>query len=219
VTDAERVYSLYVQANPVPDPGLLPLTQDEAELLLIEGSRDMDTQEKVEVRRAPRLPRRRVAVVAFVAVLVVVGAVFGIVAFVSDGGEDAVAAADARPLITFDGESCTYNGPSVIEQGSVDFTFVNTSNERAVLVGWRFIDESSLAAELEKLPVGGDIAASEPMPAGGIGSVNVGTEAGESATAPTGLVADTHALDCATLTPAGVAEHVWRAATIEVVAP
>ena len=62
--DAERIYALYVQANPVPNPDLLPLTRDDAVLLSIEGSEDMQTQEPIKEQPAVRNTSRNVLVAA-----------------------------------------------------------------------------------------------------------------------------------------------------------
>jgi hypothetical protein len=108
VSDTERIYSLYVQANPIPDPGLLPLKQDEAELLFIERSRAMDTQERIETRDTGSPRRWSVVAIAFAVVLVVVGAVAVSVLLVGDGGSEAEVAA-ASELATVEAATAAYN--------------------------------------------------------------------------------------------------------------
>lgn len=76
MSDAERIYSLYVQANPVPDADLLPLALDEAELLITERSRDMATQQLTEAQGVRQRAPWRAAAIAFAAVIVF-GAIVG----------------------------------------------------------------------------------------------------------------------------------------------
>jgi hypothetical protein len=108
VSDTERIYSLYVQANPIPDPGLLPLTQDEAELLFIERSRAMDTQERIETRDTGHRRRWSVAAIAFAVIIVVVGAVAAIALLVGDGGSEAEVAGTSE-LATVEAVTAAYN--------------------------------------------------------------------------------------------------------------
>lgn len=214
--DAERIYALYVQANPVPDPDLLDMTRDEAVLLPIEGSEDMITQEPIESQPVIR-PRRRNALVAagaFAAILVV-----GLVTVLSVNGDGSgpVAAADARPEVVFDGATCTYDGPTQIEPGNVEFTTINSTDEHFTLVGWRMQGEA-LEAELLKIPVGtGMNVWGAPLPAGEM-SWNWNTDPGSTRTGVATLVAGSYLVDCATNTD-GSADHVWRAARIDAVAP
>jgi hypothetical protein len=218
VNNSERVYALYVQANPVPDPDLLPLTPAEAELLIIERSPVMDTQDRIHVQPAPPVPRRRRLVFGLAAVLVVGAAAAAIVLFVGGGGDKPVAAADAAPHIVFDGTSCRYDGPTLIETGTVEVTLVNTSTEEIQAAGF-FMLESRLAAELERTPLGTDMALNpdDPMPAG-TPSV-VAASAGSEVVGLWPMPAGTYIIDCVTST-GGPTNHVWRAATlVEAVAP
>ena len=102
MSDTERAYSLYVQANPVPDPGRLPETPHEAELLMIERSRTMDTQQRPASRETKRPPRWRTAVIAFAAIIVVVGATIGIATLITNDN-DTAATPDTVQTLTFDG--------------------------------------------------------------------------------------------------------------------
>lgn len=130
MSDTERVYSLYVQANPVPDPNLLPASPEEAELLITERSRDMATQQLTETRRSRQPAQWRIAAYAFATVVLfatVIGAAFLItggrtdVAQVDELGvateivDDLVAAVDAGDVDTYVGmytEDGTYTDPS-----------------------------------------------------------------------------------------------------------
>ncbi|NNC91196.1 MAG: hypothetical protein HKN80_01755, partial [Acidimicrobiia bacterium] len=149
----------------------------------------------------------------------VIGAVA--IALLITGGDDGpVAAADAAPRITFDGTSCRYNGPTLIEQGTMEVTAVNTTTQ-PVDVGGFLMLESRLAAELERTPLGTDMALTptDPMPTGDFYLITA--PAGSEGVGLWPITAGTHIIDCVTYPSAGGApEHVWRAAsTIEVVAP
>ena len=103
MSDTERVFALYAQVNPVPEPALLPQTWDEAQLPNLEGSTVMKTIEKTEVRSPERVRRWKPAAVfatAFVVILAIAGGIF---LLSGDGDSEPVAAADARPAITCDG--------------------------------------------------------------------------------------------------------------------
>jgi hypothetical protein len=128
-----------------------------------------------------------------------------------------VAAADAAPRVVFDGASCRYAGPTLIETGVVDFTFVNTSSERFDLAGWR-MPEYGLTAELERFPFGTDMAEVDQLPDGNL-AFNIMIEAGSESAGPRSLADGPHLIDCLTF-DGGEHNHVWRAATVvEVVAP
>lgn len=222
MNDTELIYSLYVQANPVPDPDALPLTPSEAELLTHERSTPMDTRERIEVRPTPPARPRLRPAFGLAAVLVVAVAAAAIVLFV--GGEDdgPVAAADAAPRVVFDGNSCRYDGPTLIEQGNATLTLANTSAEPMNVSGF-LMPESELAGEFAGLPLGTDMAlrTDSPMPAGRM-ALSVDAEPGSEGVGPATFLPGTYLLDClyyesaSQLAPA----HVWRAqTTIEVVAP
>ena len=104
--DAEFIYSLYVQANPVPDPDQLALTRDEAVLLTDERSPDMITEERVDSSQ-PTPPKRKRLAAALGAAAVLIVAI-GAVAILASRGSDPVAAGDAKPIMTFDGSSCSF---------------------------------------------------------------------------------------------------------------
>lgn len=213
--DNELVYALYVQANPVPDPDLLSLTRAEAQLLTIERSPDMDTQQRIEVRPTQPARRRRAFALVFGASLVAIGAAVAIVLLVTGGGDEPVAAADASPRITFDGTTCRYDGPTLIEEGTVAFTVVNTSTPTIQFVGWN-MPPSGLDAELERTPLGTDMALTPTSPTpDGTMSFLIGGPPGEEGTGTSFLLPGSHVVDCVTDTM----DHVWRAGTLlEVVA-
>jgi len=211
VKDAEQIYALYVQANPVPDPDLLPPTMDEAVLLSIEGSQAMQTQEPTKEQPAVRTTGRNilVAVGAF-AVVIVVGLIAALLINNSDSGP--VAAADAAPVVVFDGSTCTYDGPTQIEEGMVEFSIINTGDVDFGLGGW-LMSGAALEAELQNLPVGSDMDADlEQMPDGDL-VFGWYTLPGVSKLRAWPMSAGTHLIDCTT------EDHLWRPAQVEIVSP
>jgi hypothetical protein len=213
VKDAEFIYSLYVQANPVPDPDLLPLDGDEAVLLISKRSPDMITEERVESPK-PTPPRRKRLAAALGAAAVLIAAIAA-VAILVNGGSVPVAAADANPVVVFDGTSCSYEGPTRIEEGSVEFTMTNSGTESFGFVSWRMaVDPQALEYELERTPIGTDMdARGEPMPVG-VPGFSWYTDTGATSSAVSMLIPGTYLFDCTIGNPP---EHVWRVAQVEVV--
>jgi hypothetical protein len=214
VKDAERIYALYVQANPVPDADLLSLTRDEAALLTIEGSQDMLTQEPVSTHTAsPPTKRRAFAAAGAIAAVVAIGLVAALL--LNSDDSQPVAAADATPEMTFDGTTCSYEGPALIEEGLVDFSLTNTAAEAVAIAGW-LVEGSALEAQLQRAPIGTDWdTTGEPTVEGTLDFVGW-VEPGESRTTGALLTLGTYLVDCVTGNPT---DHVWRAAQFEVVAP
>ena len=216
--DAEFIYSLYVQANPVPDLDLLPLTRDEAALLTTQRSLDMITQEEAQSVQ-PTPPKRSRLAAALGAAAVLVIAVAAVVVLI-DSESDPVAAADAEPVVVFDGESCSYEGPSLIEEGTVNWSFANSADETFHMYGW-LIQEQNLENELAAHPIGVDIETHPDdgdVPYGTIwltATVEPGSSADDSQLLAL-LKPGFYLVDCGIGRGPG---HVWRAAQIEVVAP
>lgn len=146
MSDTERIYSLYVQANPVPDPDRLPLTQDEAELLLIERSQTMDTQQRPGVQATQRPARWRTAAIAFAAVIMV-GAVVGVALLITSNGDDLVTVAEAVPTITFDGETATYSGPATFDENLLTFRLENNSDAVRATFSWSLMNDETITME------------------------------------------------------------------------
>ena len=216
MTSTEQVYALYVQANPVPDPDVLPLTQEGTELLDLERSPAMETQERIKIRPTGAAKRRRALAIGFAAIAIIAAAT-GAIVLLGGGDDEPVAAADAAPRVVFDGASCRYEGPTLIERGIVEFTIVNATSQRFDTAGWTIL-ESRLAAELERFPLGTDTGNLDTMPDGTL-FLNAGTEAGSESVVLRDLVPGTHLIDCLSYDGAE-SNHVWRAAsTISVVAP
>lgn len=212
--DAEFIYSLYVQANPVPDPNLLPLTRDEAALLTLERSPDMITEERLESPQ-PTPPKRTRLVPALGAAAVLIVAIAA-VAFLVGRDSAPIAAADANPVVEFDGTACTYEGPTLIEEGMVEFSLTSSGDEGFNLVAIR-LQEPVLSQELAAAPVGSDFAITPdtPTPEGELSSA--GVSPGDSVSNGWLMKAGTYVLDC-TIPVRAVPEHIWRIAQVEVVA-
>ncbi len=217
MNDAERIYALYVQANPVPDPGLLAATRDEP--VLLERSEDMITHEPVESQPVFR-PRRRNVLVAAGAFAAVVVAGLVTVLLVTGDEPGPVAAADAQPEIVFDGTTCTYDGPTRIEEGTIELTAINSSDEYFTIALWR-MEGDALEAELLRTPVGTDMALApgDPIPDGSLISTLRLAQDATQTTSLGPLLAGSYLVDCVTQAPNGIDDHVWRPARIEVVAP
>jgi hypothetical protein len=223
VNDTDRVFALFMQANPVPDPSLLPLTRDEAALPIFEGSMIMDTRETTQARPTDERVRgwKPVAAVAaaFIVVLLVVGG-----AILLMGGEgEPVAAADAQPVVTCDGETCTWDGATAVTPGDLQIEVVNDSTRMITFAVWE-MSGPALDDQLADRPAGTDIALPPgdeapdgelayyaDVPPGGTQSWSVPVTAG-----------NTYLIDCLTTATSdgdNYYDHLWRPAAIEVVEP
>lgn len=65
--------------------------------------------------------------------MIVVGLITALSINNSDAGP--VAAADAAPVVVFDGSTCTYDGPTQIEEGTVEFSTSNSAELPFQLIG------------------------------------------------------------------------------------
>ncbi len=138
-------------------------------------------------------------------------------AILMSGDPAPVAAADANPVVVFDGITCSYEGPTLIEEGLVEFSFENTADEAFYPIGL-LVEEPALTRELELHPVGTDIESTNEKPDGIAviqGRIRPGATGFESQLS-IWLEPGTYLFDCGTgLGP----DRVWRAALLEVVAP
>ena len=130
-------------------------------------------------------------------------------------GAGPVAGDDAAVVVAFDGDTCSWEGPLVIEQGTVEMELANSA-DIDVLISAFSVGEAVLAQELERIPVGTDreVIQLEAFPNGDRAFTWPMTP-GESATRSHLLPVGTYLVDCLT----GTLEHIWRAAQVEVVAP
>lgn len=222
MTGIEQAYALYVQANPVPDPAELSLTHDAFAALpdlAVERSSVMLTEDQRRVEAPRTEPSWLRPVLAAAAAFVVVIAA-GLAFWWASGG-DTVPAADAKPMVTFDGSAAVYDGPATIETGAVEFTITNTSSEAIAATVWAFDTQEALDAELALQPLGSDfpmdLQAGISGPAEGAMWANITADPEGSSTGAFILPPGHYLVDVVTL-EAGAPVHAWRAAeTFEVV--
>jgi hypothetical protein len=220
--NAEQAFALLVQANPVPDPQLLPISPElDLPDLPDQGDASMQTHDTPvrDITEPSRGRRLTFAIAASIAVLAI-GGLFALWWLIGAVGGP-VAAGDAHPTVTCDVASCSYDGPDRIQEGTVEFTLVNNSDEDRYLAVWAFDSESAWNAELDGLAVDSDrpLTSSDPLPAGTIW-VNEWAAAGTTTTVRHGVFEGQYfAVDTVAYDGLGSLEHVWRSATIEIVAP
>lgn len=146
MSDTEWIYSLYIQANPVPDPDVLPFTEDEGGLVTVGRVTPTETREHLQTREPRRRTPWRTAAVAFV-VVVLIGAVFGLLALLG-GDEPDVIVPDPVPTVTFDGQTATYTGPASFDDNTITFIF-NNDTDRMVGLGWNVMNDESITIDDE----------------------------------------------------------------------
>ncbi len=118
--------------NPVPDPADPPMSARTAATTLLKLDKRKETMQNTTPTQPTRNERRRpwLIVIAAAAIVIIVGVVA--FAFVANDGTD-VAGSDSRVVeLTFDGEQCIYEGPSVLSEGEVEVVFNNESSEETV---------------------------------------------------------------------------------------
>jgi len=138
VTQRDNLLERLEQVNPVPDPSSLYEDMDTSRHFYLSDEQRSDKKMTVSKIDQPapgsrgRRIRRGLAIGAAAAALVII---VGVVAFVFvDGDGTDVAGSGSRVLqLTFDGEQCTYEGPSVLSagQGQVEVVYHNESAENA----------------------------------------------------------------------------------------
>ncbi len=144
----DQIHEMVRGANPVPDldvlePIEMPFLPDR------ERSGEMSTK-KIDVEtpepRRPRVRRGLLIGTATVALIIIVGVAL---AFVTGDGTE-VADSDSRVVqLTFDGEQCIYEGPSVLSagEGQVEVVFHNESSEESFFNFGR-LDEGRTTQEM-----------------------------------------------------------------------
>ena len=133
------------------------------------------------------------------------------------GSDSAVEAREAEPVVNFDGEKCSYEGPSAITAGGIEFTLANSSDHNVGLVAIHFEDVEQFEAAIEEFPVG---AAKEPegdeFPDGVSLQMNMQSEPGAEAQTLGAFEPGSYVLDCYTRAATGP-DWLWRAGTFEIV--
>lgn len=89
----------------------------------------------------------RTVVLAFAAVIVVLGAAAFVAGVLTDRGEDLIGA-DAVPTLTFDGETVTYDGPEAFDTGVITFRLDTTARDM-IAFGWNVMNDESITLEEE----------------------------------------------------------------------
>ena len=123
----DQMHEMVRGANPVPDLAVLELIETRF-LPDRERSGEMSSM-RIEVETPePRRPRiRRGLLIGAAAALVVIVGV-ALTFMTGDGPE--VAGSDSRLLqLTFNGEECSYEGPTVLSAGEVEIVYHNESSE------------------------------------------------------------------------------------------
>ena len=118
--------------------------------------------------------------------------------------------------MTFDGESCSWEGPTLIEQGTVDISVTNSAEVDFFFAGF-LMREPALSQELERTPIGTDMEVVTQRTAFPEGEMAFGwwVAPGEPVNRGPLLPAGIYVFDCLT---GGPFDHVWRAAQVEVAA-
>ena len=133
MSDLTRIEQRFRMVNPVPDPSDPPMSARTAATTLLELDKRKETMQNPTPTQPTRNERRRpwLIVIAAAAVVIIVGVVAFV--FVANDGT-AVAGSDSRVLqLTFDGEQCTYEGPSVLSagDGQVEVVYHNETSEKS----------------------------------------------------------------------------------------
>jgi hypothetical protein len=147
MSDTQWVYSLYIQANPVPDPAELPLTEEEGDLVVAPLSARPETTQRLTTQDARRRTPWRTVTIAF-AVVILIGAVFGLATLIGSDSPDVIVVPDSMPTVSFDGQSATYAGPSTFDTNAITFVFDNNS-DRMALLGWNVMNDESITIDEE----------------------------------------------------------------------
>lgn len=150
------------------------------------------------------------------AIVVIVLGVFA-AACTSDEKPEPVVTGDATVSVTFDGDTCNWEGPTLIEQGTVDISLTNSADVDVMYAGF-LMQEPALSQELERVPIGTDIEVVTQRTAFPEGEMAFfwWISPGEPVIRGQLLAAGVYLFDCLT---GGPFDHVWRAAQIEVVVP
>jgi hypothetical protein len=141
MSDTEWIYSLYIQANPVPDPSLLSETPAESPVVVRDPHPTAAPPRSLR-RTANQRPRWAAAAGVFVVAILIVAAV-GLFGLLGNNRSEVVVVPPPLPTISFDGESAAYAGPETFDRTTLTFLLENTSGEMAGL-GWNVLDDESI---------------------------------------------------------------------------
>ncbi len=147
MSDLTRIEERFRMVNPVPDPADPPMSARTAATTLPELDKRKETMQNTTPTQPTRNERRRpwLIVIAAAAIVIIVGVVA--FAFVANDGTD-LAGSDSRVVqLTFDGEQCIYEGPSVLSEGEVEVVFRNESSEEGIFWFGR-LDEGRTTQEM-----------------------------------------------------------------------
>ena len=149
MSDLTRIEQRFRMVNPVPDPADPPMSARTVATTLLELDKRKETMQNTTPTQPTRNERRRpwLIVIAAAAIVIIVGVVAFV--FVANDGTD-VADSDSRVVqLTFDGEQCIYEGPSVLSagQGQVEVLFHNESSEESFFNFGR-LDEGRTTQEI-----------------------------------------------------------------------
>ncbi len=192
----DQIHEMVRSANPVPDldvlePIEMPFLPDR------ERSGEMSTK-RIDVEtpepRRPRVRRGLLIGAATAALVVIVGVAL---AFVTGDGTEVVGS-DSRLLqLTFDGEQCTYEGPSVLSAGEVEIVYHNESSE-VIWFDFGRLDEGRTTQDVIDYTVDGVGA-----PSWSVSVWNQGRISANASSIPTirTVAPGLHALACGTWTP------------------
>ena len=158
---------------------------------------------------------------AVTAVVIVLGGVLLV-----SCGDGVVAAENANPEVVFDGTTCIYDGPTVIEKGGIEFTLINESAIPAQTAALLYDDPADYRAALDSLPVGSDAdftdtevpLIGDQLVAGLRFGFVLNVEPGQQAATLTLLDIGEYILMCADNHPGNsTPDHIWVPATFEIV--
>jgi hypothetical protein len=109
--------------------------------------------------------------------------------------------APASPELSFDGESCTYQGPTDLKSGSTTLLFRNQSGVNAVVCLLRLAGDKTIQDMIDFI---GEEPSMKQTPSWGLMVVEESVPPGTSYTWEGSLRAGIHTVVCATISPPGV---------------